>query len=60
MRVLQHLLTDDLGGEETLGLIGEVLGRIQRLAFRQVLQQQTLERVHVRTVDGGQRDELDE
>ena len=55
VRQLQHLLAHDLGHEEALGLVRQIVRRIQRLALGQVLQEQPFEHVDVGAVDSRQR-----
>ena len=47
MRKLKHLFAHDFCGEKPLRLIRQVVGRVQRVAFGQVLQEQALEHVDV-------------
>ncbi len=47
MHVGEHLFAHDLGDERPLGLIGHVVGRIERLPVGQVLQKHLLQTVHV-------------
>ena len=57
MRELQQLLADDLGREEPLRLVGQVVRRIQRLAFGQPVDDRALEPIDV--VAGRRRDRDD-
>ena len=60
MRQLEHLLADDFADEEPLGLIGDVVGRVNRTAFGQILKEQLLEHIDVGAVGGRDRHELHE
>ena len=60
MRELEHLLAHDLGGEEPLRLIGQVIRRIERDAFGQVFEEQGFECVHIGAVNRRHGNELDE
>src|SRR6267154_3757253 len=60
VREAEDLLAHDFGGEKTLGLIGQVLGRIPRLALGQLIDDCPLETVHVVPGRGRHRDDLRE
>src|SRR5205807_2472279 len=59
-RQLQQLLADDLGREETLRLIRQVVGRIARLPFRQTVENDALETIDVVPRPGGHGNDLGE
>ena len=49
MRELQHFLADDFRRHDSLGLVREVVQRVEGWPFRQAIDQQSFESVHVET-----------
>ena len=58
MRELQDLLADDFRGQKALRLIGQIVRRIQRLAFRQPIDERALEAIDVVAGRRGHRHDL--
>src|SRR5687767_11294806 len=48
----QYLFAHDLADEEAIRLVGDEVWWVHRLSLRQVLEEQPLEHIDVRTVDG--------